>query len=190
MLGDLSLLSPSLDLLGAGLSFLLSNTFFFKAELLNFDFLFSVDADNFGFFLPSFFDKVFTFFMTGFPFLATTLDFNFGVFSSVLDELVSLRCFLELLDNLVFLLGGVALSCSSDEDEDEDDPESDDELEEDDDEEDCFLALSCLGGVAATTFESNFFAAAWSFSESELPLFSLSSRSKICLFFSNIFSSS
>ena len=92
--------------MGAGLSFLLSNTFFFKAELLNFDFLFSVDADNFGFFLPSFFDKVFTFFMTGFPFLATTLDFNFGVFSSVLDELVSLRCFLELLDNLVFLLGG------------------------------------------------------------------------------------
>ena len=38
------------------------------------------------------------------------------------------------------------------------------------------LTLSCLGGVAATTFESNFFAAAWSFSESELPLFSLSSK--------------
>ena len=58
------------------------------------------------FFLPSFFTKVFVFFVTALPFLATTLDFNFDGFSSVLDVLEFLRCFRELLDNLVFLLGG------------------------------------------------------------------------------------
>jgi hypothetical protein len=83
----------------------LSKTFFL-IELLNFAFLFSADAVNLGFFLPSFFTKVFAFFVTALPFLATTLDFNFEGFSSVLDVLEFLRCFRELLDNLVFLLGG------------------------------------------------------------------------------------
>ena len=46
----------------------------------------------------------------------------------------------------------------------------------------------CWGGVLAATFASNFFPVVWSFSDSELPL--ASSRSKICRFFSNIFSSS
>jgi hypothetical protein len=85
----------------------LSKTFFLT-ELLNFAFLFSVGAAavNLVFFLPSFFTNVFTFFVTALPFLATTLDFNFVGFSSVLDVLEFLRCFRELLDNLVFLLGG------------------------------------------------------------------------------------